>query len=44
MVLNMNSMGIPGGFRGNTWFSGNIWGREVLGDLGLNAQITSLCL
>ena len=25
MALNMNSMGIPGGFRGNAGFSGKIW-------------------
>ena len=26
MALSMNSVGIPGGFRGNARFSGKIWG------------------
>ena len=45
MVLNMNSVGIPGGFRGNTGFSGKfgVWGG--FGRFGASkgfAQIASL--
>ena len=44
MVLNMNSVGTPGGFGDNAGFSGKIWDGVVSGDLGsqeASAQIAS---